>query len=243
MGKLNKYSKKEKQALALQREMAEFWAKMRKAGYVKLDKPVRDGWEVQWKIRDDIARSKNGEFMQKALNLVKVTPVYCDNKKCFKIFKYGYVPAGYEEIVRSKKGVKVKVKPDMRRISKKEYDELEPKVQRYFVEHVKDSRMPGVKIYTYGLTLTYELDVKVSRSYITHKRIIDPELDKRFDEVSSKYYEFIYDGTLPNTWKDWAIKFKAKRERMQWRRASVCIRKGEELDDLEFEPIIKKGWW
>jgi hypothetical protein len=240
MGKLNKQSRHEKRAISLQKEVNRLWQEFRKLGYYKLDKPIRNGWEIQWKLRDDVAKSKNGKYMQKALDLVKCTPEHCDNDKCFKTFKKKFYQAAYEFIVKSKNGVKIKILPRKLGLTKSKYDELDPKIQKYFTENIKEG-WGGIELKTYSLNLTYELETKISRSYITHRQVFDPKLEKKFNEVYGEYTKFIYDGTLSKRWNDWSIKFKSKRERMRWRNAKSYIENGENPDNLEFEPKLKNS--
>jgi len=244
MGYLNKYDKREKRALFLQKEMNRILKEMRMLGWNKLDKPIRNGWEVQWKLRDDIAKRKEAKYMQRALDAVKVTPVHCDNEHCFTFFKgHQWLLPDYRIVERSKKGLKVRLEPRTRVLHQSEYDKLDERTKKFFSEHLKISPWSKAEYKIYSLALTYELVPDIKRSYITHRRIHDETLEQEYEELYAEYDKYIYNGTLPARWKDWGWRIRHKVNRMKWKNAKTHIERGVDPDELEFEPQTKKDRW
>ena len=58
---MNSKDKNFKRILALERRQDEIREAQRKLGYEKLETPYLKGWDAHWVLRDDIARSENGE--------------------------------------------------------------------------------------------------------------------------------------------------------------------------------------
>jgi hypothetical protein len=58
---MNSKHKNFKKILELERRQGEISETQRKLGYEKLETPYLKGWDAHWVLRDDIARSENGE--------------------------------------------------------------------------------------------------------------------------------------------------------------------------------------
>jgi len=245
MGHLNKQDRHVKRALALDRAMTKVQDKIYALGWDKLDKPIAHGWETQWKLREDVARRADSWQMQMALDVAKMTPKHCDNKKCFKEYKHSemrYISPEYKIVVKSKKGVKVLITPGTRRIHKHEYDKLHIQAQKWFTEITEVNPWGGREYKIYILRLSFELVPDISRCYITHRQVIDPVLEQEYDELSDEFDKYINDGTMSSRWSHSTNNFRAKRERARWRNAKTEILMGKDPDDLEFVPRLKRGW-
>lgn len=181
--KKNKKEETYKEFLRLNEEYEELqWGSRNEIMYEELDKPIKDGYNVSWGVRDDIARSPIG----------------------------GKVIALVEEFSRTSWSRTIDFKT---KIGKGKFQTIEP----YFVnltsekldkfhDWVKDwvTIYQGFKSYTnywgkevnyYRVSIPkYYLVRKVSVSYITHREILQPDIESRKNQlynllISKKYYK------------------------------------------------------
>lgn len=202
------------------KELDKVMDKMRGIEMIELEKPIKDGWSKTYTLRKDILRSPEGSKKEKCLRLV-VVPVWSRDKSFIFSYSASHLRFMNEEFdIISSKGSNYKIlrKPGLRKISEKEYNELEPSLQPYFVEISKTS--PWGNTYSvYELNINrYELETRTYRSYITHRRILDPQLEVEKSRLCDQNLMLLHKGLGNMRNKDyWFIRKNDPRlERKKW---------------------------
>lgn len=151
---------------------------MRKLPYRKLEEPYQSGWRLLVTLRDDFLRSKKGIIINtliekfgiegftrspKLVSRIRKKPLLLDVKRM--------TPTSWQSA------------PDVRSITKKEYNTLTPQQQKHFfwspyghgLHHRADA---------YHLEIPHHyVMVKVEKRIITHVQDIDPNLISRKAEL------------------------------------------------------------
>ena len=178
---LNKYFLREKQIIKLKLKDREISDAIRNQGYIELEKPIPHGFEAEWVLRDDILRREDSAAYLEALNVCK-SNVWCKDKS----FKF-----------RDYKTKKWYVKqPNLKKINKETYENLSPTAKKFFVEDTSNDKKywrHGFSDKYYFCTLSYELVVEITQSYITHRREHDSVLYQMNAENEDQLYR-IADG-------------------------------------------------
>lgn len=164
---------KEKQVKALMRRMDAIRRLKHSPEYVELEKPIHDGYIATYKLRDDILNRKDAEAYTSALNACNGT-LWCDNKT----FRY----------LEKKKWVEKY--PTLRKINKATYDALPIESKRFFYETtIKDKYWrEGFRDTQYDCSLSYELVRVIKKDYITHRAVLDPNVQSELDEIEARLY-------------------------------------------------------
>lgn len=227
----NRKEKAEKTARKIQKELGQVYKEIKDLGWKKLDKPIRHGYDKSWVVRKDILKSKKGKLIDQVLDIINVS-IWWNDKSFLAPYKdkYIYDYNSYATVVSGKKGSKILLNPGKRKLSQKKYDLLEPKLRPFFRAQEIIPKW-GSPYNVYITILTYELDIKITKSYITHRKIMDPSLEKRRDELDKEYRYLINTGVLGCTWKDWHVRSKYKSSRMLWRNEKSKITKGDDNYD------------
>ena len=115
---MNTKNKNYKKLLECNRNIERLRHSIRNLGYEKLEKPYQDGWFANWLVREDIIKGgkfEDVEFIVEHLSVGVYSPtkdlkVWCKDEK-----RYQYL------------------KPDFKVIKSHEYEQLDPKIKRWFV--------------------------------------------------------------------------------------------------------------
>jgi hypothetical protein len=136
-------------------------------GMVELEKPVRAGWKKYYVLRDDVSRRDDVAFYAHLLSLVN-KPSYSRDKD------FMYKPWG------AKKRIQHIHQPSP--LSHKEYNALTEKQKAFFTEiyNVK------LKLKLFHFRDTWMFAEKVSPRFITHRFVLDPELESQLNEIDNK---------------------------------------------------------
>lgn len=174
--KRNKQFFKEKALIRLRMKYDELRHSIRDQGWVELDEPVHHGYNAEWILRDDILKRDDSAAYQEALNV-------CNHKIWSKNpdFKYKNRKTKRWEVVR----------PALRKINKDTYEKLSPTAKKFFCEDTSKDRRYWRYGYTdksYLCTLSYELVIKITKSYITHRR----EHDNVLYQMSAENEKMMY---------------------------------------------------
>ena len=223
MGRDNKYTKKEKRSLKIQRDLDKIYKEMRDLEWQELDKPIKYGYEKWFVIRKDVLRSKEGPWKEKALDIVAKV-VWCKNKKFIHSYKsprmLAFVNQEHEVISNNKKGLKILLNPGKKEIYPKDFEALDPRIKKYFIEVKKTHKWNGVEYSMYALNLyPHELDTRIKVNYLTHRREFRPDLESREAELDAEYRILLNSGVGNYTWRDWWTDNSAKRQRILWKNA------------------------
>ena len=176
----NKYFLREKQIIKLKMKDREISDAIRNQGYIELEKPIPHGYDAEWVLREDILRREDAWAYQEALDVCGQS-IWCKDKS----FKY-----------RDYKTKKWFVKePNLKVINKEAYEKLSPTAKKFFFEDTSEKKnwRFGFSDKYYRCTLSYELVVKISQSYITHRREHDSILYQMDAENEDQLYR-VADG-------------------------------------------------
>ena len=199
-------SQRLKEFKRLEKECIALWKIKGNLGWYELEKPIRNGWYKQLTLRADISRRKDAWIFESVIKVAGMTAWGRDKKMADKIW--------LENLRRS--DFQFYQYPGMKSIDKKVYQKLIPKVQAcfipvnhgssYYYDHYYNSILP-----TWYFETTYE------RAFITHRRILDPDLDSRMDELENmfegkKYYHLRMIGNYH--WNTRCRRIERKRVKM-----------------------------
>lgn len=126
-------------------------------GWIELEEPIHNGYYAEWVLRADIARREDAVFYQEALDICK-EKIWSKNPE----FKY-----------KNRKTKKwEQIKPKLVTIDKQKYDSLSPSAKKFFVETKLSLKYwrEGFTNKYYKCTLSYELVIKITKAFITHRR-------------------------------------------------------------------------
>jgi hypothetical protein len=222
MKKRNKYFYKEKELIRLRMKNQELNDAIRNQGLVELEEPIHHGYNADWILRPDISRRTDASAYQEALDACKgriwnKTPDFRHKDKKTKRW--------------------VLHNPKMNPISKVTYDALSPTAKKFYIEDTSNTRKYwklGFTDIKYRCTLSYELVVVVTKSFITHRREHDNVLYQLEAENEKMMYNVAGDdnpwGSDSNTSRFWR-KHENTKEKLQAEREIVEIKKAYLSDD------------
>lgn len=154
----NKHFWKEKKLIRLRMKDVEINKAIRNQGWVELEEPIHNGYYAEWVLREDILRRDDAAAYQEALDACKE-----------KI--WGRTPEFKFKNKKTKRWEQVN--PKLKDIKKEVYEKLSPTAKKLFVENTGKERRYwryGFSDKWYTCTLSYELVVKVTKAFITHRR-------------------------------------------------------------------------
>lgn len=143
----------------------------RNLGYRELEKPRHHGYEAYLVLREDIANRDDAHIYQHLIdNYASVTWA---KDGVFYYKKRGYV---------------IDNTPSFRRVDEKHYNQLDQRILKHFFhDRLKDvSTWYGIKKYFYCYVPSYYFVMKIRKSYLTHEKIVDGELERQISFVNDK---------------------------------------------------------
>ena len=149
-------------------------------GVIELEEPIHHGYNAEWILRNDIARREDANVYQEALDACK-GKIWC-KKKDFKFLNY-----------KTRKWYVAN--PALKKINKAKYDALSPSAKKFFHEDISTKKNHFYKDKDYICTLSFELVVKITKAYITHRTEHDGTLYKKKAEIEKQMYDI-----SPNPW-------------------------------------------
>lgn len=187
---------REKEIRRIHKRQRAIWEEQRQLGYRKLEKPVRHGWYKEIVLTRKIERYKNQPHIEEVFNKLERsfwgrTKGECEKKWNDQVSKH--------MIVR-----------DMPSLSKKQYNKLSDKAKRLCTPYqFIENRKRKVRYYVRLPKPAYQ--IKFTRAYITHSKIIDPLLES--EEVLLEQQLEKHGYYNPNTrfwnwckWDNWEIR-------------------------------------
>jgi hypothetical protein len=200
--KPDKYKKKHKEYLELQRKQDEIWNQIKNLPLVELEKPYQKGWLIKFELRDDIKRRDDVDIIQQVVDLS------FRERYTTKVGEVKLIRAGLRSY-RNGRGNLVSLLPHGRTLSVKEYEVLSPQIQKYFYLNTTDERYNkwGHKYYISSLPSFY-LKLKTRPNMITHIRLRGGDLQSEYDKInfrlwhSGEFAEFYigYGGSYPKSY-------------------------------------------
>jgi hypothetical protein len=225
--KRNKYYYKEKAVIRLKKEGNEITDAIRNQSLIELEEPIHHGYHAEWILRADIARREDAHVYQEALDACK-GKIWSKNPEFrFKNHKTKRWEISY---------------PELKRINKAIYDALSASAKKFFFETHDSTKYwrYGYKDKEYRCTLSYELVVLKSKSYITHRREhdnilyqMDADNDKMLRVVTNGVpYPGSYYNKFYRKHENKKEKLKAEREIVEVVKTYKGITDKKELLDL-----------
>ncbi len=204
MKPIHKKEQYEKTVRQLKKRQREIWLKTRELGYKKLDKPIRHGWFYEIYLSSRIKEHKQQKEIEVLFDSVK-TSFWGDTKeKALQAWK--------------KENATYLLIKDFPTISKKQYSKIPYKAQllchpfRYKTENNKRKTRFYINIPKECYRFYY------TKAYITHRKIIDPELEREMDLLEQKIilknglYKASNIGCNPSLKKIWGIDTNKKEK-------------------------------
>lgn len=191
-----KHKVKEKLSRAQIQKRNELWKISRDEGRISIPiKPYQDGFLLSYKVRDDYSRSRFGDNLRKALDLVNISQV-SQTKDWY----------GVERQLRQKKGFKPTIKRLQTRIlNENKLYELPQEIRKFFIR-VKSVTIPFIgggtkEINYYTLDHRY-LELVAKPRIITHRQELDGNAESKYQRHENHVkthnieaeYNHYYDG-------------------------------------------------
>ncbi len=212
--KRNKYFFKEKSLIQLQIKDNEIREAIRNQSWIELDEPIPNGYYAEWVLRDDILRRDDAAAYQEALDV-------CKGKIWSRTIEFKYKDR------KTKKWVQRN--PELKSIHKDKYEKLSPTAQKFFIEDTFATRKKwkyGYNDKIYRCTLSYELVVKITKAFITHRKEHDNILYQMDAENKKMMYVIAGDN---NPWGGTSSKNKYQRKYENKKEKLAAERKANEV--------------
>lgn len=172
MRALNKYDKLEKEYRALWKEYRNLSNAKRNLGLIKLEKPIRSGWYKHLTLRDDISRRKDADILEEVLKIAGTKIWGRDRKHADKVWNK-----------TNKRDEKIQF-PGIRKIPKWDFDKLSIHAKKWFKPYdVRYKFGYGGYRRFYCIVPRFYFKIAYSKAFITHRKVIDPLIEKRLDEI------------------------------------------------------------
>lgn len=178
-----------KYLLKLERELDDIWKKIAKIEHIELPKPIFSSYGVQWILNDTNSRYRE---------------------------EYDYILKKYGSYTKARTIKKAReIQPPRVKLYKHEYNKLTKKYSDTVRWFVRGKNKQEEDIYFFNKTEV--LRKKIFKIYITHKRVVNPDLESRRKEISRIIYENTdnmgilskHHGQKMNHHDDWdAVKYK-----------------------------------
>ncbi|MEN7550731.1 hypothetical protein AAG747_22615 [Rapidithrix thailandica] len=191
----NKYLIRARKARVLHKQIERLSIAQQKLGYVRLEKPVRHGWFKHLVLRQDIANREDAAVFQE---IVKIAAKWIWGRD---------KPHVNKEWERAAENNKLFQFPGFKFIEKDRYKLLSGKAKKYFKEYELywSPWLGSVKAY-YCLVPSYYFVPGYTKAYLTHRKVIDGELERRIAELEVQlnqrelYPYSLYAGGYPGKW-------------------------------------------
>ena len=195
---------REKRFRALSRERHQLLLASFSLGYLPLEKPLKHGWFKHLALRDDIARRKDASVFLEILKVSGMDIWGRDKKHADKV---------WNETSKQDKEVQF---PGIRKLNQRAFDKLSPKAQKWY-EGFDWYWCPfrgHIKRY-YCRVPRYYFKLAYTRGYITKRKIVDPQLERRMAEVeaelqSNEYFDS-YTNYYRSSWRSFQHHKRVRR--------------------------------
>ena len=244
MGHLNQKDREYKDFLKNERNLEKIHKQIMAVPYTKLDKPVQHGWNKHYIIREDVLRSKTGPIKQACLDMVQRS-VWSGDKSFTHLYNpyWGSIKDNHDVIEKSKNGLRIKLNPELHDIDTGTYDLLSEQMKKYFYPVTKLG-WGNVEYTKYVFEiLQHELASVITKSFMTHRRVLKPELEQEYDEYSRIQDNYIDKGVTK--WRRHSISdgFRHKSDRTNWKSSASKIKNAYDPEDVAIKiPNSKKDW-
>lgn len=198
-----KKNRKVKEVISLQKRYWELGKAQSGQPLVPLEKPIRAGWQRYFVLRPDLVNSKNAKTLLTILGMINNT-VYSRNKE----FTYR----------RWKDKKDIPITQHLLTLPDKKGQELEPKYQRWFVRTKFIYPYSKQVYYNWVFTHPQFFVFRIRPNYLTHKQLVDSDLESEVAYVGKKLYNDrryrILDKFSARRWYDWDDKPSIRDQRL-----------------------------
>lgn len=199
----------------------------------ELETPIFDGWEREFKVRDDIARSPEGPDLQRVLEFVQCKMLRSNKKFIVRTSKRR---KEYKPIVQ-----------ELETLSEKSFEKVPDDLKKYFYKYEKQFSWGGPRM-VWGVIHPWKFEFVIKKHYRTHVPVTSSELDSEYERVSNKLWNhdmlaFKYGSARSRgaEEKSWRTKQRAK-DREEERRI-INAELEEYLDDKHWEELDSYSPW
>lgn len=225
----SKYEIRYKEFLRLREEQDEIQDKIEDLPWIPYDKPIHKGWEVNYELRDDIARRGDSDYIKEVLRIGYSTSLIRSIKHV-KMMRRG-IKGYWSSYGRGRYWTSFT--PGKIRLKEQQYQKLIPPIQKYF--HKPRWWEEGYNIAWrdhYFVSLpSYWLTLRVRPHYHTHFRDKDGALETRYKEIECK---------LRDCWRvfgqSYGKSYPAHKDRARVRNCISKFKSGE-IEDIPNEKI------
>lgn len=233
MKKRNKYFEKEKALIRVKKELHENWQNQRNQAWVELEKPIPHGYNGEWVLREDIAKSPDGEILQWIIDNLGVE--VWSKRKDFRVKEWRNNNKWQD------------IKPHFKRVDESTYEGYPASLQKYFRLDTSDKNHWWRPKYKVDIE-PWKLVMKKTRSYITHYKEHDEILYQINAELKSQLYRISdvpYGGYSPPKWWRKTERRKAKGKHRKENREIINAYNNGELEDDFYSSYKTEGmyWW
>jgi hypothetical protein len=230
----------EKQIRKKYKRSKELWEARRNIPLVPLETPYQKGFVRFFVVRDDVKRSKDGNFFQGILNKIN-TKMYSETRKFLK--------------KKRKFGRRIYVVREQKLIQLSAYQWNDPKLglttreKQYFLK--REEYNPFRKKYNiyYEFIEPWRFTLSVKPYMITHYKPLRSDLEKKIDELDSYLSQHKVAGIIhktmygkPNPWKDrYKRDLKKSRKYFHYKKSATEI--AESLEDSYVRKCLKQKQW
>ncbi|HEY8957845.1 hypothetical protein [Chitinophaga sp.] len=164
----------DKQLLQYKRKRQELWQAWQSRGYTELTPPVMKGYVRSFVLREDVARSRDGDFFQELLK--KINTYDYSHRKDFKVKK-------------RRRGRKIHVLREQHLLQPTEYVfrkmKFSPKEVNCFEERIRYCKNGIDQIKYFVVKEPWRFVLQVRPNMITKQRVVAPELSSAIDQLDN----------------------------------------------------------
>ncbi|WP_288375809.1 hypothetical protein [uncultured Chryseobacterium sp.] len=193
----------EKQIRTKYKRSAELWDIRRNIPWIPLDKPYQRGFVRFFVVREDVMRSKDGDFFEGILKKIN-TYMYSESRRFLKKKrKFG-------------RRIYVAREQKLKQISTYSWNDpklgLTPRERQYFLK--QEEYCPARKMYVpyYEFTESWRFTLRTRPNMITHYKPVDFELEKEYAELGDYLGQYKIVGIIHKTIYGKSYPWKRKRE-------------------------------
>lgn len=197
----------EKQIRKKYQRSRELWKIRRDLPWIPLDQPYQKGFVRFFAVRDDVKRSKDGDFFEEVLSKIN-TYTYSENRKFLK--------------KKRKFGKRIYVQREQKLKCIASFSWNDPKLgltdreRRYFEK--KDEYCPVRRVFGtyYQFTEPWRFTLRVKPNIITHYKPLDLELEKEYAQLEAYLVQHKVVGILQKTIhgksNPWKMKYRSDQK-------------------------------
>ncbi|WP_288435759.1 hypothetical protein [uncultured Chryseobacterium sp.] len=193
----------EKQIRTKYKRSEELWDIRRNIPWIPLDKPYQRGFVRFFVVREDVMRSKDGDFFEGILKKIN-TYMYSESRRFLKKKrKFG-------------RRIYVAREQKLKQISSYSWNDpklgLTPRERQYFLK--QEEYCPARKMYVpyYEFTESWRFTLRTRPNIITHYKPVDFELEKEYAELGDYLGQYKIVGIIHKTIYGKSYPWKRKRE-------------------------------